>query len=139
MAAFAQSLMLAAALALPPAALSQEKSPALKGHDPVAYFVEGRPVKGVASIAYDFDDSHYHFSNPKHRQLFAADPDRYAPQFAGLCTVGLSKGMRAQADPTVWKIVDGKLYVFSSVQAREQADKDPALLAKAHQNFRASN
>ena len=61
------------------------------------------------------------------------------PQFGGLCTVGLSKGVKAQADPTVWKIVDGKLYVFSSLKAREQADKDPSVLARAQQNFRRSN
>jgi YHS domain-containing protein len=137
----ARASVLALALAVPALAQSPQadRSPALSGHDPVAYFVEGRPVKGVASIAYDFDDGRYYFSKPKHRELFAADPDRYAPQFGGLCTAGLAKGMRAQADPSIWKIVDGKLYVFSSVQAREQADRDPSLLARAQQNFKASN
>ena len=129
-------LTLAAALALPALTLAQAKAPALKGHDPVAYFVDGGPVKGTASIAYDFDDSRYLFSKPKHRELFAADPDRYAPQFTGLCTVGMAKGMKAEADPSVWKIVDGKLYVFSSVQAREQGERDPSLLAKAHQVYK---
>jgi YHS domain-containing protein len=131
-----RTLTLAAALALPASALAQGKPPALKGHDPVAYFVEGRPMKGAASISYDFDDSRYHFSKPKHRELFAANPDRYTPQFAGLCTVGMAMGMKAEADPSVWKIVDGKLYVFSSVQAREKVDRDPSLLAKAHQKAR---
>ena len=32
--------------------------------------------------------------------------------------------MKAEADPTVWKIVDGKLYVFSSTQAREKFEQD---------------
>jgi YHS domain-containing protein len=131
--------LLVAALALSPVAVAQEKAPALKGHDPVAYFLDGRPTKGVPSIAYDFDDNRYYFAKPRHRELFAADPDRYMPQFGGLCTVGLSKGVKAQADPTVWKIVDGKLYVFSSLKAREQADKDPSVLARAQQNFRRSN
>jgi YHS domain-containing protein len=137
--ALLRTLTLAAALALPATTLAQAKAPALKGHDPVAYFVDGRPVKGTPSITYDFDDSRYQFSKPRHRELFAADPDRYAPQFTGLCTAGLAKGMRAEADPSVWKIVDGKLYLFSSVQARERADKDPSLLAKAHQVFKARN
>jgi len=134
--ALIRTVTLAAALALPAATLAQDEAPALKGHDPVAYFVDGRPVKGSPSISYDFDDSRYQFAKPKHRELFAADPDRYAPQFAGLCTVGMAMGMKAEADPSVWKIVDGKLYVFSSVQAREKADRDPSLLAKAHQVFR---
>jgi len=137
MKALIRTLTLAAALALPASTLAQDKAPALKGHDPVAYFVDARPVKGSPSIAYDFDDSRYHFSKPKHRELFAADPDRYSPQFAGLCTAGMAMGMKAEADPSVWKIVDGKLYVFASVQAREKADRDPSLLAKAHQAFKA--
>ncbi|HZM34974.1 MAG TPA: YHS domain-containing (seleno)protein [Burkholderiales bacterium] len=128
-----------AALALPASALSQDRAPALKGHDPVAYFVDGKPVKGTASLVYEFDDSRYYFSKVKHRELFAANPERYVPQFSGLCTAGLAKGMRAEANPGVWKIVDGKLYIFSSVSAREAVDKDPSLLAKAHQNFKASN
>ncbi len=137
--ALIRALTLTAAVALPASTLAQDKTPALKGHDPVAYFLEGRPVQGAPSISYDFDDSRYQFAKPKHRDLFAADPDRYAPQFTGLCTVGMAKGMKAEADPRVWKIVDGKLYVFSSVQAREQVEKDPSLLAKAHQVFKAGN
>jgi len=128
--------LLAAALALPASLPAQDKTPALKGHDPVAYFLDGRPVKGVSSIAFEFDESRYHFSTPKHRDLFAADPDRYSPQFSGLCTMGLALGMKAEADPSVWKIVDGKLYVFSSVKAREAVEKDPSLLAKAQQAFK---
>jgi YHS domain-containing protein len=136
---FIRALVLAVALALPAATLAQERPAALKGHDPVAYFVEGKPVKGTASLAHDFDDSRYLFSKPKHRELFAANPDRYAPQFSGLCTAGLAAGKKAEADPSVWKIVDGKLYIFSSVRAREEVEKNPSLLAKAHQNFKASN
>jgi YHS domain-containing protein len=107
----------------------------LKGHDPVSYFTEGRPVKGSAAINYDFDDTRYLFSSPKNRERFAASPDRYAPQFTGLCTTGLAAGVRAEADPTVWKIIDGKLYVFSSAQARDKFERDPSMLAKAQQHW----
>lgn len=105
----------------------------LKGNDPVAYFTEGRPVKGSSRINYDFDDSRYLFSSPKNKQTFASNPERYTPQFGGLCATGLSMGMKTEADPRVFKIVDGKLYVFSSTQALEMAEKDPSLLEKAHE------
>ncbi len=115
--------------------LAQSPPVGLKGHDPVSYFTDGRPVKGSAGINYDFDEARYLFSSQKNRERFAASPDRYTPQFAGLCATGLSMGMKAEADPSVFKIIDGKLYVFSSTRARDMVDQDPSLLAKSHQSW----
>jgi YHS domain-containing protein len=106
---------------------------AIKGYDPVAYFVEGRPVKGMASIAYDFDGSRYYFSGAKNRELFAANPDRYAPQFAALCTAGLADGRIVESDPTAFVVRDGKLYLFQAAKGVERIRQDPSLLTKAHQ------
>lgn len=114
----------------------QSPSVSLKGHDPVAYFTEGRPVKGSTALNYDFDDARYFFSSQKNRERFAASPDRYTPQYAGLCATGMAFGVKTHADPTVWKIVDGKLYVFSSTQARERFESDASLLAKSQQNWK---
>lgn len=116
------------------ALFAQSPPVSLKGHDPVSYFTDGRPVKGQTGINYDYDDARYLFSSPRNRELFAANPERYTPQFSGLCTTGMALGVKAEADPSVFKIVDGKLYVFSSTGAREKVDKDPSLLAKAQQN-----
>ncbi|MBI5909084.1 MAG: YHS domain-containing protein [Betaproteobacteria bacterium] len=125
------------------ASFAQSKAPvaaavALKGHDTVAYFTEKRPVMGSAQNGYVWDGSRYLFSSVKNREAFAANPDRYAPQFSGLCATGLSMGMKTAADPNVWKIVDGKLYVFSSVEAKQMVDKDPALLARSHQTWKGA-
>jgi hypothetical protein len=46
--------------------------------------------------------------------MFVADPDHYAPQFRGYCTVTLSRGAKYEADPEAWAIADGKLYAFGS-------------------------
>jgi YHS domain-containing protein len=115
--------------------IAQSPSVSLKGHDPVAYFTEGRPVKGSTALNYDFDDARYLFSSQKNRERFAASPDRYTPQYSGLCATGMALGMKAEADPAVWKIVDGKLYVFSSAQAREKFESDPSMLAQSQQNW----
>lgn len=120
------------------ACFAQSPRVSLKGHDPVSYFTEGRPVKGQANINYDYDEARYLFASPRNRELFAASPERYTPQFAGLCATGMGLGMKAEADPSVFKIVEGKLYVFSSTAAREKADEDPALLAKSQQNWRSA-
>ncbi|HYR35080.1 MAG TPA: YHS domain-containing (seleno)protein [Burkholderiales bacterium] len=133
-----QSILAVALLCLAGSAFAQ-KAPAvaLKGTDPVSYFTEGRPAKGARTINYDFDDARYLFSNAKNKELFASSPERYAPQFAGLCATGLSMGMKTEADPGVWKIIDGRLYVFSSSEAREMAEKDPSLIQKSHANWKA--
>ena len=131
-----KKLMLAlAAACFSTALVAQSPSVSLKGHDPVAYFTEGRPVKGSTAINYDFDDARYLFSSQKNRERFASSPDRYTPQYGGLCTTGMALGMKAEADPTVWKIVDGKLHVFSSTQAREKFEKDASMLAKSQENW----
>jgi YHS domain-containing protein len=108
---------------------------ALKGNDPVSYFNPGRPAKGTSKISYDFDQSRYLFSSVKNKEQFAANPDRYAPQFSGLCATGLSMGMKSEADPNVFLVKDGKLYVFSSVEARQMVEKDPSLLKKAQDSW----
>ena len=108
----------------------------LKGYDPVAYFTQHRAVKGAAAISYDFDEGRYLFSNSQNRQAFSKNPDQYAPQFAGFCTAGLAKGMKAEADPEIFMIVNGKLYTFSSLKAKNAAEADPTLIARADKNWR---
>jgi YHS domain-containing protein len=109
---------------------------AIKGYDPVAYFVEGRAIKGTASLVRDFDDSRYHFSSAKNRELFAANPARYLPQFAGLCAAGLADGRVVESDPTAFVVRDGKLYLFQGLKGIERVKADPSLLARAHENAR---
>jgi YHS domain-containing protein len=134
-----KKLLLALAAACFGGPLSAEPPVSLAGHDPVAYFTEGRPVKGSPGIEYDFDDARYLFSSQKNRERFAASPDRYSPQYTGLCATGMAFGVKAQADPAVWKIVDGKLYIFSSTDARQKFEQDAAMRAKAQQNWRGSD
>lgn len=112
------------------------QSVAIKGYDPVAYFEPGHPTKGSDSISYDFDGARYLFSSRKNRELFAKDPERYAPQFSGLCTRNLAEGRRVEADPTAFVVRDGKLYLFQGQKGVERVRADPSLFAKAHQNAR---
>src|SRR5262249_44611279 len=85
---------------------------ALSGYDPVAYFTEGHPEKGLPEFTAVFDDATYWFKSAEHRAQFASNPERYAPQFQGFCTIDLSRGLKTEPDPEAWSIVDGKLYVF---------------------------
>lgn len=103
-----------------------DPAPSLRGMDVVSYFQPGGPVKGQPAFRHDFDGARYLFSSAQNKAAFVADPDRWLPQFDGLCTTGLSKGFIGHSDPAVWKIVGGKLYLFSTVErmpADAQADE----------------
>lgn len=117
------------------------KRVALGGHDPVSYFTRGRPEKGSRALWFAFDDAVYLFANAKHRELFAADPEHYAPQYQGYCTKKVSEGERAEADPEAWAIAGGKLYVFRSKNGLARFNESrAAILGKADaawQNLRA--
>ena len=85
---------------------------AIKGYDPVAYFTDAKPTPGLPTIEYEWDEHRYRFATAEHRELFKADPVRYAPQFGNYCAMALSKGEIVVADPENWLINDGKLFVF---------------------------
>ena len=129
-------LLLVCVLALAPFATgiaqtdrAQPAQAAIKGYDPVAYFTEKRPVKGSPQLSYEFDGSRYHFASAKNRDLFAQDPDKYAPRFGGYCTGSMARGVRNEADPDAWIIADGKLYLFGAVKFKELAAKDSQWLS----------
>jgi hypothetical protein len=93
-------------------AAAEEQPLAIKGYDPVAYITDRKPTRGLPEIEYEWDEHRYHFSSAKHRELFMADPVRYAPQFGNFCAMALSKGEIVVANPENWLISDGRLYVF---------------------------
>ncbi|MDQ3026359.1 MAG: YHS domain protein [Pseudomonadota bacterium] len=108
----------------------------LKGYDPVAYFTDNKAMKGAEDISFDFDEGRYLFSSANNRKAFSTDPDRYAPQFAGFCTAGLAKGMKAEANPEIFLVVNGKLYTFASMKAKDAALADSSLVERAARNWR---
>ncbi len=115
---------------------TDEKGIAIKGYDAVAYFTEGRATKGNPEFAYSWRDTQWYFANARHREMFAADPEQYAPQFGGHCANGLSVGKVVVADPEQWTIVDGKLYMKFNRSARDRwrQDKDTKII-KAEKNW----
>ena len=81
---------------------------AIKGYDPVAYFTDGKSVRGTAEFEFEWDDRRWHFASAEHRDLFRASPVRYAPQFGNYCAMALALNQIVVADPENWLISDGK-------------------------------
>lgn len=109
---------------------------AIQGYDPVAYFTEGRAVRGKSNYFFTWNDARWLFANAEHRDRFAADPERYAPKFRGYCAYGMSMGKQVAADPQEWTIVDGRLYLNYNRKTRDIWREDQtALIKKAEKNW----
>lgn len=108
---------------------------AIKGHDPVAYFTEGRPMQGSPEFTHSWNDAVWHFVSAEQRDLFAADPERYAPQFGGHCAMALTRGEIRTIDPTAWAIVDGRLYLSYTKRGINKFQQDTQNVGKAERNW----
>ena len=105
---------------------------AIKGYDSVAYFNANKALKGKESFTFPWHGMTWHFLNKENRDLFAADPEKYAPQYDGYCAWAMTESRKAQTDPEVWKIVNKKLYLNCSMAAYEKWSRDiPGNIKKA--------
>ncbi len=109
---------------------------AIHGYDTVAYFTDGKPMKGSADFEQVWQDTRWQFTSGTNRDLFTANPDRYAPQYGGYCAGGLATGEFADTDPQAWTIVDGKLYLNKNLELRKVWRKAPeAYVVYANYNW----
>ena len=90
---------------------------ALDGHDPVAYFTVGAPTKGNPNINREWNGATWLFSKAEHRDLFDAEPQKYAPAFGGHCSVAKAAGAELPGSPKRWRIEDGRLYINKNLLA----------------------
>ncbi len=118
-------------------AVFAERNGAIRGYDPVAYFTVGEAVKGDRAYRHRWRDADWFFASAEHRDLFAADPLKYAPQYGGYCAYAMSKGNYASIDPEAWTIRDGKLYLNYSKSVRKRWLKKPdEYIERADRNWR---
>ena len=109
---------------------------ALGGYDPVAYFQEGKPVKGKKEFEHEWNGAKWHFSSAANHDLFTANPEKYTPQYGNFCAWGMSQGKFFDGDPEVWKVVDGKLYVnFNKDIEKTWVTDIPGFIKKANDNW----
>lgn len=126
----------APAAAAEPAVFADWRGRAIRGYDPVAYFTEGRPVEGSKDFTHEWMGATWYFASAANRDAFAAEPERYAPQYGGYCAFAVANGSTASIDPEAWRIVDGKLYLNYSKSVFAKWLKDiPGYISKADANW----
>ena len=105
---------------------------AVNGYDPVAYFTDKKPVEGSKQFAVEWNGATWRFASASHRDLFKAEPVKFAPQFGGYCAYAVSKGETANIDPKAWSVVNGKLYLNYDKEIQTMWEKDkPGYITKA--------
>lgn len=139
---FLRTVLLAGACAIASIAWAGEyfekDGAAIRGHDPVAYFKLGSPVKGSAEHRAEHKGSVFLFASKTNRDTFAADPDKYAPQYGGFCAYGMASGYKAATDPAAFTVASGKLYLNYNRDVQKQWSADvPGFVTKADQQWPA--
>jgi len=83
-----------------------------KGYDVVSYFTEKKPMQGSDKFTAAYGGVTWQFASAEHRDMFKADPAKYAPQYGGYCAWGIAQGKLFDIDPVNgWTISNGKLYL----------------------------
>lgn len=144
-----RSLLAAAAIALAPAAILPPVASAepaiytgafddlaVQGYDPVAYFKDGKPVKGAKEFSTTWMGAEFRFASAANRDAFKKNPEAYAPQYGGYCAWAVSQGYTAKGDARNWKIVDGKLYLNYNTSVQKKWEGDiPGFISSADANW----
>jgi len=109
---------------------------AIRGYDAVAYFKEGKPVKGDEQFSFKWNDANWIFSSRENLDSFKLNPEKFAPQYGGYCAYGVSEDHKAPTDPEAWTIVNGKLYLNYSLKVKEMWNKNQSVrIEDANKNW----
>lgn len=104
---------------------------AVSGYDVVSYFTDAKAVRGSGFNVSTHQGETYLFSSKENKAKFDANAEKYLPQYGGWCAYGASLGKKFYTDPTVFEIIDGKLYLNLDSGIQEKWSKDKAGFIKA--------
>lgn len=109
---------------------------AIQGYDPVAFFTQGRPVKGQPQFESKFNGARYLFASAENKTAFDANPAKYEPQFGGFCAYAASEGHTAPIKVDAFMVVNDRLLMQYDQDVKKLFEKDPqGRLAKADKNW----
>jgi YHS domain-containing protein len=99
---------------------------AIEGFDPVAYFTDARPVRGLPDFEAAEAGAVWRFRNASNRDAFAAHPEIYAPQFGGYDPVDIARGVTLAGNPLFFMVSGQRLYLFGREESLKAFAADPA-------------
>ena len=110
----------------------------LKGYDVVAYFKQGKPVKGNPAIQSTYQGATYLFASSADKADFDKDSPKYTPRYGGFCAYGVANGVLADVEgPDAFAVYRGKLYICGNEGALKGFKSDiDSNIGKADTNWR---
>lgn len=110
----------------------------VSGYDVVAYHTVGEPTMGSPDYSTTYQGALWHFATEDNLKMFEENPSMYAPAYGGWCAAGVNKGKKVPTKPELWAIVDGQLYLNSSVKAHEKLflAKTEEVIRKGESNWK---
>lgn len=110
---------------------------AIMGYDTVAYFKQKKAMRGSKKYSHKWLGATWLFASDDHRKAFAASPIKFAPQYGGLCTVGVAYGeVTREIDPEAWSIIKGKLYLNYAKSVTSEFEKNSdKIIAEAEKKW----
>lgn len=108
---------------------------AIRGYDTTAYFLKNSAAQGSEVFAVSWNGATWRFASQAEADLFATNPESYAPQFGGYCTRAASFKKLVPADPEVWRIHGNKLYMFARPIGGKKFDEGADAMIKKAQAF----
>jgi YHS domain-containing protein len=98
---------------------------AIGGYDPVAYFIDEAAKPGRANYEFQYSGAAWRFRNAGNLAAFMDNPTDYAPRFGGYDPVAVGRGAPTPGNPEIWLIFGQKLYLFYSLETRDEFRVDP--------------
>jgi len=106
------------------------------GYDVVAYHTEGEARRGSGFHVAEHEGVTYAFASEENAERFKANPERYVPAYGGYCAYGAALGKKFVADPEVFEVVDGRLFLNLDRDIQAKWNEDQAgHIAKADANW----
>lgn len=104
---------------------------AIKGYDPVAYFVSGKPMRGNPQVSVTRNGVTWLFANATNKALFDQEPEKFIPAYGGYCAFGVAQGYLVKIEPEAWSIRSGRLYLNYDADVQKQWERSTTAFIEA--------
>ncbi len=119
-----------------PMVYQQEAGIAINGYDAVAYHKVNEPIEGSESFTTMWNGATWFFVSAENRDLFVADPERWAPAYGGYCAWAVSNNYLASTDPDAFSVVNERLFLNFNKRIRNRWSKNTAKnISKGDKNW----